>query len=239
MNEIEELFYDCIRLILPAFEPASICRVHQAFGQPSFSNTEDRIFFDVVEGESNESKQVYFSDEYDEKKDRLERTHERTITYDVKFTLYGPNSYANNWENEVQFFDTDTPELTGIVQDINALAWIAPRGGAGINTEGIEQVQEENGYIAESSRYLEQYDEIIDTEGYDTWVRVVQKQVRSETGTTETGHGDYLIYRQGDNGYLAVQSEMDSASWTVWELPGYGEWLDREIAMFIRMSTGM
>ena len=80
-----------------------------------------------------------------------------------------------NWENEVQFFDTDTPELTGIVQDINALAWIAPRGGAGINTEGIEQVQEENGYIAESSRYLEQYDEIIDTEGYDTWARVVQK----------------------------------------------------------------
>ena len=144
-----------------------------------------------------------------------------------------------NWENEVQFFDTDTPELTGIVQDINALAWIAPRGGAGINTEGIEQVQEENGYIVESSRYLEQYDEIIDTEGYDTWIRVVQKQVRSETGTTETGHGDYLIYRQGDNGYLAVQSEMDSASWTVWELPGYGEWLDKEVAMFIRMVTGL
>lgn len=96
MNEIEELFYDCIRLILPAFEPTSICRVHQAFGQPSFSNTEDRIFFDVFESESNESKQVYFSDEYDEKKDRLTRTHERTITYNVVFTLYGPNSYANS-----------------------------------------------------------------------------------------------------------------------------------------------
>ena len=54
------------------------------------------------------------------------------------------------------------------------------------------------------------------------------------------GHsGDYLIYKHGDNGYLAIQSGEDRTKWTVWELPGYGEWLDKEVAMFIRMVTGL
>ena len=57
--------------------------------------------------------------------------------------------------------------------------------------------------------------------------------------TSETGHGDYLIYKHGDNGYLAIQSGEDRTKWTVWELPGYGEWLDKEVAMFIRMVTGL
>lgn len=52
-------------------------------------------------------------------------------------------------------------------------------------------------------------------------------------------HGDYLIYKHGDNGYLAIQSGEDRTKWTVWELPGYGEWLDKEVAMFIRMVTGL
>ena len=37
-----------------------------------------------------------------------------------------------NWENEVQIFDADAMENTGMVENIETLAWIAPRGGAGI-----------------------------------------------------------------------------------------------------------
>ena len=44
MNEIEEIIYDVVKAILPNFNQNNICREHQAFGQPSFSNTEDRIF---------------------------------------------------------------------------------------------------------------------------------------------------------------------------------------------------
>ena len=36
-----------------------------------------------------------------------------------------------NWENEVQIFDADAMENTGMVENIETLAWIAPRGGAG------------------------------------------------------------------------------------------------------------
>ena len=39
-----------------------------------------------------------------------------------------------NWENEVQIFDADAMENTGMVENIETLAWIAPRGGAGIDT---------------------------------------------------------------------------------------------------------
>ena len=49
-----------------------------------------------------------------------------------------------NWENEVQIFDADAMENTGMVENIETLAWIAPRGGAGIDTVGIEQVQSQN-----------------------------------------------------------------------------------------------
>ena len=144
-----------------------------------------------------------------------------------------------NWENEVQIFDADAMENTGMVENIETLAWIAPRGGAGIDTVGIDQIQSQNEYIVESSQYLNQDKEIINTEGFDTWVRVVQEQVMPTKETSETGHGDYLIYKHGDNGYLAIQSGEDRTKWTVWELPGYGEWLDKEVAMFIRMVTGL
>ena len=87
-----------------------------------------------------------------------------------------------------------------MVENIETLAWIAPRGGAGIDTVGIEQIQSQNEYIVESSQYLNQDKEIINTEGFDTWVRVVQEQVMPAKETSETGHGDYLIYKHGDNG---------------------------------------
>ena len=73
-----------------------------------------------------------------------------------------------NWENEVQIFDADAMEKTGMVENIETLAWIAPRGGAGIDTVGIEQIQSQNEYIVESSQYLNQDKEIINTEGFDT-----------------------------------------------------------------------
>ena len=103
-----------------------------------------------------------------------------------------------NWENEVQIFDADAMENTGMVENIETLAWIAPRGGAGIDTVGIEQIQSQNEYIVESSQYLNQDKEIINTEGFDTWVRVVQEQVMPKKETSETGHGDYLIYKGAD-----------------------------------------
>lgn len=96
MNEIEEIIYDVVKAILPNFNQNNICREHQAFGQPSFSNTEDRIFFDVIESESNIAKEIYFEDNYNSVKDSIERTHGKTITINVKFVVYGPHSYNNS-----------------------------------------------------------------------------------------------------------------------------------------------
>lgn len=96
MNEIEEIIYDVLTSILPQFNKNDICREHQAFGQPSFSNTEDRIFFDVIEAESDIAKELYFEDNYNSVKDSIERTHGKTITINVKFVVYGPNSYNNS-----------------------------------------------------------------------------------------------------------------------------------------------
>ena len=62
MNEIEEILYSVIKEILPNFDAENICRVHQAFGQPSFSNLEDRIFFDVVESVADIAKELYFEE---------------------------------------------------------------------------------------------------------------------------------------------------------------------------------
>lgn len=96
MNEIEEIIYDVLTSILPNFNSNNICREHQAFGQPSFSNTEDRIFFDVIETEADIAKMLCYEDSFNEIKDSIERTHAKTITLNVKFVIYGPNSYTNS-----------------------------------------------------------------------------------------------------------------------------------------------
>lgn len=96
MNEIEEILYNVIKEILPNFDAENICRVHQAFGQPSFSNSEDRIFFDVVETDADIAKELYFEERFDTEKDVIKRTHKKTITVNVKFVIYGPNAYNNS-----------------------------------------------------------------------------------------------------------------------------------------------
>lgn len=111
MNEIEEVFYSVIRRILPSFDSDAIRRVHQAFGMPSFSNTEDRIFFDVVEADADVAKQVYFDDGYDSQKDRIARTHERTITLNLNVIVYGPNSYDLSIKIRDGFFFEETRRL--------------------------------------------------------------------------------------------------------------------------------
>ena len=55
-----------------------------------------------------------------------------------------------NWEGGYEVFDTEVEDITGIISDVEALAWIAPRGGAGIISESREIKENENDYITQS-----------------------------------------------------------------------------------------
>ena len=72
------------------------------------------------------------------------------------------------------------------------------------------------------------------------WVRIEQEPlVLPEGSLGQTAHKDYIIYRDGEDAYVGYQSVEDGSKWTVSRIAGYGEWLERELDIFIRMTTGL
>ena len=72
------------------------------------------------------------------------------------------------------------------------------------------------------------------------WVRMKQEPlVLPEGSLGQTAHKDYIIYRNGEDAYVGYQSVEDGSKWTVIRIAGYGEWLERELDIFIRMTTGL
>lgn len=143
-----------------------------------------------------------------------------------------------NWEGGCEVFDTEVEDITGIISDVEALAWIAPRGGAGIISEGKEIKENENEYITQSNILLSNETDIYPNDSLETWIRIVRTPVPAQTGTTESGYKDIIVYKEEDNACLAVQSSKNRRVWTLWELPQYGVWLEKEVAIFIRVVTG-
>ena len=51
---------------------------------------------------------------------------------------------------------------------------------------------------------------------------------------------DNTSYRnKGVNAYLAWQMADDRNTWYLFRLPGYGEWLEKEVAIYMRCATGL
>lgn len=144
-----------------------------------------------------------------------------------------------NQEGVCEVFDAEMENITGIIRDIEALAWIAPRGGAGIVSEGREIKEIENEYITQSNIFLSNKTNVCQNDSSEIWIRVVRIPVPAQAGTTESGYKDIIVYKQDDNAWLAAQSSENREVWTLWELPQYGVWLEKEVAIFMRVATGL
>ena len=147
-----------------------------------------------------------------------------------------------HWEDGTDIFSGCG---TGLLDDISSLAWLAPRRNFELIGDNI--TKEENEWIQKSSACLDpegnplSFEEIREAEEADDsfcWVRVVQEIVPPQEGTTVTGYKDYLLYRQGEDACIAIQSPEDTSLWTVWRIPEYGNWLEHEL-LLLRMQLGL
>lgn len=151
----------------------------------------------------------------------------------------GIEAFYVSWNGNIEKFDHSHKNMTGILADITSLARIAPRGGDRFNFTSSEMKETDNPYILESSRALSIKDTPIQSGCPGSWIRIVRNgTVRAESATAISGGKDILIYTQNKSAFLAVQSE-DLTLWTVWELPQYGIWLDKETGIFMRMAAGL
>lgn len=50
---------------------------------------------------------------------------------------------------------------------------------------------------------------------------------------------DYLFYRQREDAYVGIQSAENNDLWTILKMADYGEWLEKEIRIYVRMTTGL
>lgn len=179
---------------------------------------------------------------------------EETLKLKVK-KLSGSYYLLQKWSDEYTIYwkqittsmavsgsdSTEMMLLTGnssVVKTLQTLRWIAERGGAGISGEATTVTESENEFIKESSDFLASgQTSAAKTDGH-VWLRLVQA-IAPESGTTEGGCRDLLVYRQGEDAYLAVQGFSNPTEWSLYKLPGYGSWLSCETAMAIRVETGL
>jgi hypothetical protein len=126
----------------------------------------------------------------------------------------------------------------GIVLDMKNLLWLATRGAAGIEAEGEKKAVAEFSVIAESEESLAG-----DTVNSDNcWIRLNYEAYFPDQGVNVWEHKDLIIYIDPDNAddaFLGVQDPQEQMLWTVFRLPGYGTWLEKEIDMLLRLTTGL
>ena len=72
------------------------------------------------------------------------------------------------------------------------------------------------------------------------WIRIEQEaSIPQEGSLGQVSHKDYFFYVQGDDAYVGVQSAEDAGQWTILEMTDYGDWLGKEIDIYVRMTTGL
>ena len=121
----------------------------------------------------------------------------------------------------------------GVDESLDTLVWMAFREGS-IISEDLSA--EENAYISESDKVLEGSEETED----HVWIRIEQEtSVPQEGSLGQVSHKDYIFYVQGEDAYVGVQSAEDARLWTIIEMTDYGDWLGKEIDIYVRMTTGM
>ena len=121
----------------------------------------------------------------------------------------------------------------GVDESLDTLVWMAFRGGTVISED---MSAEENAFIPESDRVLEGSEEAED----HVWIRIVQEPFTASEGSLgQVSHKDYIFYVQGEDAYVGVQSAEDTELWTILEMADYGDWLEKELDIYVRMTTGL
>ena len=135
-----------------------------------------------------------------------------------------------NRQGEV-FDSTNAPG--GVGESLDTIVWMAFRGGTIISED---MPAEENTYILESNKVLGGSEEVED----HVWIRMEQEAFIPQEGSFgQTSHKDYILYVQGEDAYVGVQSAEDTEQWTILEMTDYGDWLGKEIDIYVRMTTGL
>ena len=137
------------------------------------------------------------------------------------------------WVNrQGEIFDS-TNAPGGVGESLDTIVWMAFRGGAIISED---MPAEENAYILESNKVLEGSEEAED----HVWIRIEQEaSIPQEGSLGQVSHKDYIFYVQGEDAYVGVQSAEDTELWTILEMSDYGDWLEKEIDIYVRMTTGL
>ena len=143
-------------------------------------------------------------------------------------------------ENEKHFWVNRQGEIFdsanapgGVDESLDTLVWMAFRGGD-IISEDLSA--EGNDYILESNQVLDGSEEVED----HVWIRIEQEAYIPQEGALgQVSHKDYIFYVQGEDAYVGVQSAEDARLWTIMEMTDYGDWLGKEIDIYVRMTTGL
>ncbi|MFZ5597566.1 MAG: hypothetical protein ACOY31_11210 [Bacillota bacterium] len=126
-----------------------------------------------------------------------------------------------------------------IISDIQNLRWIAYRGGAGMNFRQVVKDQKDIS-IVKASETIESNGKAQDG---SRWVRLYYGPYKPVQGVNDIGHKDIIIYADNsqdpEDAYLLIQNPDILTEWTVITLPGYGQWLQKEIDMLLRMKMGL
>lgn len=136
-----------------------------------------------------------------------------------------------SYNGEIQQFDTNN--VTGLIQNIKSLVWLAPRGGLEMELVGENISEEENTYIYQSNNWKSIEDDNL------IWLRISNLTDDQDTGegTSIPENQDTLVYIQDQDMYIGIQNS--DLKWEIWKLTGYGDWLEKEIKIFIRIATGI
>lgn len=136
------------------------------------------------------------------------------------------------WNNDVFSFENSSLDIAGLYENVEALLWIAPRGGAGIDSEG-NQIEAASNELIQLSENMASGDRIEE----DVLLLRINREYAVEN--TPMSYKDIVMYRDNEDAYLAWQMADDRNTWYLFRLPGYGEWLEKEVAIYMRCATGL
>ncbi|WP_274651340.1 hypothetical protein [Paenibacillus humicola] len=144
--------------------------------------------------------------------------------------VHTANGYTAAFEKK-----SDFKPFASLLTDINNLYWIAPRGGAGINPDDRQANKSSKvRAIVESSKSKPDYK--------GDFIRLEYNPQVPEKGENTLGHQDMLIYQDTnheENADLAIQDPKQADQWLIYILPGYGQWLSRELEIINRVYFGL
>lgn len=123
-------------------------------------------------------------------------------------------------------------DTAGVMATLKAFEWLVPRSSGECIADNLSA--EENEFITESNKVLNGSEEAEDR----VWIRIVQNSALPTEGST-IPHKDFIFYVVGEDAYVGIQSPEDNDSWAIWKMPDYGDWLAKEIDIYIRMTTGL